>query len=243
MYRRILNCNKVDTYSVEPRKTLMAKVRIALADDHALLRAGMALLINAQEDMEVVAEAGTSSDAVAAVLRTKPDLLALDLSMPGGGSIKAIEQLAATCPQTKVIVITSHDDPAFLRAAMSAGCAGFLVKTVSDAEMLSAFRTILQGRMVINLPLSGEQRETVLGESSNSVQNPALAKLSEREREVLGQLARGFSNQQIADSLFLSVKTIETYRSRIGEKLGLRNRAEMVALAIKAGLLETTELS
>lgn len=214
----------------------MAKVKVVLADDHALLRAGLAVLINAQPDMEVVAEAATAQEAIEAVQRTQPDLLTLDLTMPGGNSVQAIETLRQKCPKTRILVLTMHDDPGYLHATMSAGCAGYLVKTASDAEMLSALRTVAQGRTVVGLSLSQGDARSVLGPGAKT-EHPALAPLSEREREVLQLLARGHTNHQIADKLFLSVKTVETYRSRIGEKLGLRDRAELVAYAIKVGFL------
>ena len=220
----------------------MSKLRIVLADDHALLRAGLAVLINAQSDMEVVAQASTTDEAMAAVTGTQPDVLVLDLTMPGGSSVKAIEGLRQQCPQTKILVLTMHDDPAYLRSTLAAGSSGYLVKTASDAELLSALRTVAQGRKAINLSLSPDEMQTVLGAVANKTGHSGPAVLSEREQEVLQLLARGHTNQKIADKLFLSVKTIETYRSRIGEKLGLRDRAELVTYAMKVGLLGKDEI-
>ena len=220
----------------------MSKLRIVLADDHALLRAGLAVLINAQSDMEVVAQASTTDEAMAAVTDTQPDVLVLDLTMPGGSSVKAIEGLRQQCPQTKILVLTMHDDPAYLRSTLAAGSSGYLVKTASDAELLSALRTVAQGRTSINLSLSSDEMQTVLGAVANKTGHSGPAVLSEREQEVLQLLARGHTNQKIADKLFLSVKTIETYRSRIGEKLGLRDRAELVIYAMKVGLLGKDEI-
>ena len=221
----------------------MSKLRIVLADDHALLRAGLAVLINAQSDMEVVAQASTTDEAMAAVTDTQPDVLVLDLTMPGGSSVKAIEGLRQQCPQTKILVLTMHDDPAYLRSTLAAGSSGYLVKTASDAELLSALRTVAQGRKAINLSLSSDEMQTVLGAVANKTGHSGPAVLSEREQEVLQLLARGHTNQKIADKLFLSVKTIETYRSRIGEKLGLRDRAELVTYAMKVGLLGKDEIN
>jgi DNA-binding NarL/FixJ family response regulator len=220
----------------------MSKLRIVLADDHALLRAGLAVLINAQSDMEVVAQASTTDEAMAAVTGTQPDVLVLDLTMPGGSSVKAIEGLRQQCPQTKILVLTMHDDPAYLRSTLAAGSSGYLVKTASDAELLSALRTVAQGRKAINLSLSSDEMQTVLGAVANKTGHSGPAVLSKREQEVLQLLARGHTNQKIADKLFLSVKTIETYRSRIGEKLGLRDRAELVTYAMKVGLLGKDEI-
>lgn len=215
----------------------MEKLQIVLADDHALLRAGLAALINAQADMEVVAQAANCEEALSAVLKTRPQVLVLDLSMPGGGSIQLIEKLKTQAPATRVLVVTTHDDPAYLRATLAAGCVGYLVKTAGDVEMLSALRTVAQGRTVINLSLSAAEMQAALGGADAKSKASPVSQLSEREREVLQYLARGFTNQQIAAKLFLSVKTIETYRSRIGEKLGLRDRAELVAFAMEHHLL------
>jgi len=213
----------------------MSKLKVALADDHSLLRAGLALLINAQPDMEVVAEAATAEEAIEVVANTQPDLLTMDLSMPGGNCIQAIETLRIQHPETRILVLTTHDDPGYLRATMAAGCAGYLVKTASDAEMLSALRTVAQGRTVIGLTLSEGDAKSIF-DVTGTAPHPALAPLSQREREVLKLLAKGHTNRQIADILFLSIKTVETYRSRIGEKLGLKDRAQLVAHAIKTGL-------
>jgi two-component system response regulator NreC len=220
----------------------MAKLRIILADDHALLRAGLAMLINTQADMEVVGQAASASEAIAIATSEKPDVLVLDLTMPGGHGITGIETVRQRSPDTKILVLTMHDDAAYLRATLAAGAAGYMVKTASDSELLSAVRTVAQGRKAINLSLSEEALHTVLGEARAKSAPGAAPSLSEREREVLQLLARGHTNQQIATKLFLSVKTIETYRSRIGEKLGLRDRAELVAYALKIGLLGKSEL-
>jgi two-component system, NarL family, response regulator NreC len=221
----------------------MSKLRIVLADDHALLRAGLAVLINAQDDMAVVAQASTTAEAIAVAASIQPDVLVLDLTMPDGSSVKAIETIQLACAQTKILVLTMHDDPAYLRSTLTAGAAGYLVKTASDAELLSALRTVAQGRTAINLSLSPDELQKVLGAAGGNAAESGGAALSEREQEVLALLARGHTNQQIADKLFLSVKTIETYRSRIGEKLGLRDRAQLVAHAIKSGMLDTNEIT
>src|SRR5207245_1105309 len=121
---------------------IMAKIRVVIADDHAVLRTGLRMLINAQHDMEVVSEAADVHEAVRKTVELRPDVLSLDLTMPGGSSIKAIERLREACPQTRVLVLTMHDDPAYLRAVLAAGGAGYIVKTAADAELLTAIRAI-----------------------------------------------------------------------------------------------------
>jgi DNA-binding NarL/FixJ family response regulator len=217
----------------------MTTIRVLLADDHAVLRAGLQMLINAQPGMEVVGEAGDSQEALAKVRQLNPDVLTLDLTMPGGSSIQLIEQLRRECPHTQVLVLTMHDDPAYLRAALAAGSAGYVVKTAADTDLLSAIRGVCQGRTVVNVSLPTATVQTALDRDAGaaSAQAAGSAALSPREREVLILLARGHTNQEIANKLFLSVKTVETYRARIADKLGLRTRADLVRYALEVGLL------
>ncbi len=223
----------------------MKKIRVLVADDHAVLRAGLRMLLNAQPDIEVVAEAAENSEALRLAKNVSPDVMTLDLTMPGGGSIKMIERLAQECPATRVVVLTMHDDPAYLQAVLAAGGYGYVVKTAADAELLTAIRAVSRGRTYVDSHLkhdtspSGSSVKAPLG----SLGKPA-AGLSEREREVLILVAKGHTNKEIADRLFLSVKSIETYRARLTEKLGLRTRAELVRYALEIGLLgpETNSL-
>lgn len=215
----------------------MAKIRVLLADDHAVLRAGLGLLINAQPDMEVVGEAGDSRDALRQTQKLDPNVLVLDLNMPGGGSIKVIERLRQDQAQTRVLVLTMHDDAAYLRAVLAAGGAGYVVKTAADVDLLTAIRAVARGRTFVDLDLS-EGVKAVLGQvagGKGSAGTPTA--LSEREQEVLELFAQGHSNRDIAERLFLSVKTIETYRARIADKLGLKTRADIVRYAVEIGLL------
>jgi DNA-binding NarL/FixJ family response regulator len=214
----------------------MGTIRVLLADDHALLRAGLRLLINAEPEMEVVGEAADCREALAGVRALKPDVLTLDLTMPGGNSIRLIEQLRREHPGTQVLVLTMHDDPAYLRAALAAGSAGYVVKAAADTELLSGIRAVCEGRVVVHV--SRPTAHPALDpEEAESPRPSGAARLSSREREVLTLLARGHTNQEIARLLFLSVKTIETYRARIADKLGLRSRADLVRYALEVGLL------
>jgi len=215
----------------------MSKLRIVVADDHALLRGGLTALISAQSDMEIVGEAATADEALQVVSRLTPDLLTLDLTMPGGSSVKAIEKVRQQSPDTKVLVLTMHDDSAYLRATLAAGADGYLVKTATDAEMLSALRAVAKGRTVVNLAASPQKIHAAMI-SAEKPESPGHDSLSERELEVIRFLAKGHTNQEIADKLFLSVKTIETYRSRIGTKLGLKTRADIVKYVTELGLLD-----
>jgi DNA-binding NarL/FixJ family response regulator len=214
----------------------MAKIRILIADDHAILRAGLELLINAQPDMEVVGHAETIHEIVPACLAADPDVLLQDLSMPGGSGVSAIAHVRQECPRTRILVLTVHDDPVYMRAAMAAGAMGYIVKTAGVVEVMSAIRAVHQGRVFVEPHLFASSPSALLEASQTSppASRPAL---SRREQEVLTLLAEGHTNQQIADRLFLSVKTIETYRARIAEKLGLRSRADIFRYAMEMGLL------
>jgi two-component system response regulator NreC len=212
----------------------MGRIRVLVVDDHAVLRAGLRMLIRAQADMDVVGEAADAEEAVRKALEARPDVVLMDLSMPGAGGIRAIECLRQDCPTSRVLVLTMHDVPAYLRSALAAGASGYVVKSAADSELLSAIRGVYRGRTVLDPELAASALQNTLGRRPAG--GPAGA-LSPREREVLDLIAQGYTNQQIADRFGLSVKTIETHRSRLVEKLGLRSRAELVRYALDSGLL------
>jgi len=195
------------------------------------------MLISSQRDLEVVGEAGDGEEVVRKATALRPDVVVVDITMPGTGGIKAIERIRQAVPATRVLVLTMHDVPAYFRAALAAGAAGYVVKRAADAELLAAIRDVHRGRTVLDPTLAARvvqgglrRRPALPGEGG-----PPL--LSQREHEVLELVAQGYTNQQIADRLGLSVKTIETYRARLVEKLGLQSRAELVRYAMDSGLL------
>jgi two-component system response regulator NreC len=219
----------------------MEKTRVVVVDDHAVMRAGLRMLIDAQPDMAVVGEAGNGREAIEQAKASRPDLLLLDLSMPGLGGIATIELLRKEAPQAKVLILTMHDDPEYLRQVLEAGASGYLVKNAADTELLAAMRAVRRGEVYVYSSLTGALLDMAFDKRQKREERDAVADLSKREIEVLRLLALGHTNQQIADRLFLSVKTIETYRSRITEKLQLPTRAELVRYAIKHGLLTPDE--
>jgi len=216
----------------------MSRIRVLIVDDHAVLRAGLRMLMGGQPDMEVVGEAADGEEAVRQIPDTRPDVVLMDITMPGIGGIKAIEKIRRARPETRILVLTMHDVPAYLRSVLAAGASGYVVKRAADTELLSAIRGVHRGRTVLDPALAtrviqgGLRRRSPAGQAAG-----AASVLSQREREVLELVAQGFTNQQIADRLGLSVKTVETYRSRLVEKLGLRSRAELVRYALDSGLL------
>ncbi len=215
----------------------MERMKILLADDHAVLRAGLRMLINAQPDMEVVGEAGDGREAIEQVEKLWPDIVVLDLSMPGLDGLSALGLIKARAPRIKILVLTMHDDERYLREVLGAGGSGYVVKKAADMELLSAIRAVNRGEVYVNSSLTSPRVEEIFDRRvAGEVRvSDRFEDLSDREKEVLCLLARGYTNQQIADTLFSSVKTIETYRARLMEKLELRTRVELVQYALQRG--------
>lgn len=217
----------------------MSKTRVLIVDDHAMLRSGIRMLIAAQPDLECVGESGSIREAIEAATQTRPDVITLDLTMPGGSGIEGIGKLRAAAPDAKILVLTMHDDPAFVRSSLAMGASGYIVKSAADTELMGAIRAVARGRVFVDIQNVGTSDE-IMGEASGGRASP-FSKLSEREREVLIEVAKGYTNQQIAERVGLSVKTIESYRARLMQKLGLKDRADLMRLAVEAGLLKASE--
>jgi two-component system response regulator NreC len=198
------------------------------------------MLLEAQSDMEVAGEAGDGTEVVRKAQALRPDVVLLDLSMPGPSSGDTIRELVRLAPGPRVLVLTMHDDPASMQAALLAGASGYVVKQVADVELLTAIRAVHRGRTFVELtrPAAGVRRHEG-GRPSRDAPAPRQPKLlSPREAEVLQLLAQGHTYQEAADRLAVSVKTIETHRKRLTDKLGLTNRAELYRFAVQFGLLE-----
>ena len=215
-----------------------SKIRVMIADDHAILRSGLRLLVNGQADMEVVAEASDGEQAVQAVHETRPAVALIDLTMPRIGGMQALRDIVRDCPKTRVLVLTMHDDPAYLRSVLAAGAFGYVLKRSVDAELLAAIRAVNRGGTFVDPSMAHVLVQDVL-EKKGSKARPKrpVNILSDRELQVLGLVARGYSSQQIAKQIFVGVKTVETYRSRLAQKLRLRTRSDMVRFAVQMGLL------
>ncbi|MBI3976736.1 MAG: response regulator transcription factor [Chloroflexi bacterium] len=220
------------------------RIRILLADDHAVLRAGLKLLLNGQPDMAVVGEAGDGAATVALARETRPDLVLMDLSMPGVGGLEATRLIHQQLPAVRVLVLSMYDDERYLRESLEAGASGYILKRAADTELLAAVRAVHRGETYLHPSLTTYLVDSLLhrqpaprSEPLPAGATPAPSVLSERERAVLVLVARGHTNQQVADLLGLSVKTVETYKTRLMDKLGCRGRAALVRYAIEHGLL------
>jgi two-component system response regulator NreC len=210
--------------------------RVLLTDDHAVLRSGLRLLIETQSDFKIVGEASNGLAALALAQELCPDLILLDLSMPGLGGLDALQALKNLVPETKTLILTMHEDPQYFRQALSDGAAGFIIKKAADSELLSAMRAIMQGGVYVHPSLTHYLLEDT---ATSSEQHDLWDKLSGREQQVLRLVALGHTSTEIAEELGLSSKTIDTYRSRGMEKLELKTRAALVRFALLGGLLDT----
>jgi two-component system response regulator NreC len=207
-------------------------VTVVLADDHELVRDGIRMVLEAQPDIEVVAQAPDAETAARYVLGHKPAILILDLSMPGKPSLELLPQMTEASPNTSVIVLTMQNEPAFARKALQAGAKGFVVKQSAASELVAAVRAVLAGQTYINPQLGAR-----LAAEPQTPEGPP-DDLTPREAEVLGLLALGYMNPEIAERLVLSVRTVETHRANIQRKTGLSTRAELIAYAIENELVD-----
>jgi two-component system, NarL family, response regulator NreC len=208
-------------------------IRILLADDHALVRQGLAMILGAQPDMEIVGQAGNGNEAVALAEKLKPDVIVMDVAMPDLNGIEATRRLAASLPRTRVLALSMHKDSVYVREILRAGARGYLLKDSGDADLIAAVRAIAKGEGYISPSVS----DAVLSDYRKHVTDP-LDLLTSREREVLQHIAEGQTNKEIATSLTLSVYTVEAHRGRIMEKLNLHSTGELVRFALRNGLID-----
>jgi two-component system, NarL family, response regulator NreC len=208
-------------------------IRLMLVDDHAVVRAGLKSLFDLQEDLSVVAESDTTRDVLRKIDEARPDVLVIDLTLPGGGSLELIRALRGRPDAPKVLVLTMHDAVPYARAALAAGAIGYVVKTLAEADVLAAVRAVSHGRIFIDLDDARATAEI----HAQTVLPGGTTELSERELEVLSLLGHGFSNLEIAEKLDISAKTVATYKARIGDKVGLKTTADFVKYAADNGLL------
>jgi DNA-binding NarL/FixJ family response regulator len=209
-------------------------IRVLIVDDHAVVRAGLRLLLAAQEDIEPVGEAGTGREAVFEARSLEPDVILLDVVMPDQGGLDVLPTLLHERPETKVLVLSMQDEPAYVRQAFALGASGYVLKEAADSEVVAAVREVARGGRYVHPELGARLIVAEAEAERRADEDP----LSDREREVARLLALGHTNQEIAQSLFISVRTAETHRAHIMQKLRLQTRAELVHWALTEGLLD-----
>jgi DNA-binding NarL/FixJ family response regulator len=209
-------------------------VRVALCDDHAIVRSGLRRILDAEHDLEVVGEAGSVREAVVLARAERPDVFVMDLGLPDGSGITGTAEVRKASPATRVLVLTVHDDVAYLRRAFEAGADGYMVKEAAAVELVQAVRQVASGRQYVHPSLGAA---LLAPDAPPARLGGPGGKLSEREGEVLRLIALGLTNAEIAERLYLSVRTVETHRAHIHRKLDIRSRAELVRFARAAGFL------
>ena len=208
-------------------------VRVLIVDDHAVVRSGLRMVLEAESELEVVGEAGTGREAIFEARSTKPDVILLDVVMPDQSGLDVLPTLLHEHPETKILVLSMQDEPQYVRQAFAAGASGYVLKEAADAEVVAAIREIAKGGRYVHPELGARLIAAEADEQRRAAEDP----LSDREREVLRLLALGHTNQEIASQLYISIRTAETHRAHIMQKLRLTTRAELVRYAIAQGLL------
>ncbi len=214
----------------------LVPTRVLIVDDHAVVRKGLRLVLEAEDDLEPVGEAGDAREAVFQARALKPDVILLDIVMPGESGLEILPTLRHEHPEAKVLVLSMQDDPPYVRQAFAAGASGYVLKEAADTEVVAAVREVARGGRYVHPELGARLVAAETEEARRAEEDP----LSEREREVLRLLALGHTNQEIAKQLYISVRTAETHRAHIMQKLRLSSRAELVSYALTHGLLTET---
>ena len=214
------------------------KIRILLADDHTILRAGLKMMLNAQPDMEIVGEAQDGRQAIQEAQRLQPDVILMDITMPDLNGIEATRQIKRVLSEVKILVLTMHENDEYVFQALRAGASGYMLKEAADTELITAIHVIKSGQFY----LSPTAQSVVIGDYLQRVrtgeERDSYSSLTEREREILKLVAEGHTNNQIAERLIISPKTVDTHRTHVMDKLNLHSRAELVKYAMRRGLLE-----
>lgn len=217
-------------------------MKIVIADDHAVVRTGFSMILNYQEDMEVVATAADGVEAYQKVLEYRPDVLILDLSMPPGESgLVATSKISESFPETKILILTMYDDEEYLFHVLKSGAKGYILKNAPDEQLILAVRTVYRGETYIDMKLTTSLVNEFINQSNQEEVNYSsdpFKVLSKRELEILPLIAKGYGNKEIAEKLFVSVKTVEAHKTHIMNKLNLKSKPELVEYALKKELLE-----
>ncbi len=214
------------------------KIRVLLVDDHTILRAGLRMMLNAQADIEVVGEASDGEQGRDEAKRLHPHVALMDISMPNMNGIEATRQIKKALPEVRVLVLTMHENEGYLFQCLRAGASGYILKEAADTELLSAIRIVQSGRIYLSPAAQSMMVGDYLQRVRAGEERDSYNDLTEREREILKLVAEGYTNNQIAEKLVISPKTVDTHRTHVMDKLNLHSRAELVKFAMRRGLLE-----
>lgn len=213
-------------------------IRVLIADDHKIVRSGLEMLVNEQEDMTVIGTAADGEEAFGKTIKLKPDVVIMDLNMPDGkNGLIATKRLKEKLPKIKILVLTMHDDKRYIFRMLQAGASGYLLKSAEDLDLIHAIRSVYNGEAYLYPKATKLLIEEYMDKASNGDKR-GMNLLTSREQEVLSFIAKGFTNKEIAEKLFVSVKTVEAHKAKIMDKLELRTRADLVQFALKQGLLD-----
>jgi two-component system response regulator NreC len=215
-----------------------AKIRVLVVDDHTILRVGLRMMLNAQPDIEVVGEASDGNQAVTEALRLVPDVILMDIAMPDCNGIEATRQVKRVQPETRVLVLTMHENEEYLFQTLRAGASGYILKEAADTELITAIHAVSGGRFYLSPSAQSIMVGDYLQRVRSGEEHDSYNALTEREREILKLVAEGYTNNQIAERLTISPKTVDTHRTHVMDKLNLHSRAELVKYAMRRGLLE-----
>ncbi len=216
----------------------MSKIRVIIADDHAILREGIRALLEGFEDIEVVGDATDGKEAIEKSRKLQPDVVLMDIAMPGLGGLEATLEIRKACPKTKVLVLTQYDNKEYIYRFLKAGASGYVLKKAASTELISAIRAAHRGGSFLYPDVAPAVIEGYLQRKDKELEGDPYESLTNREKQVLKLIAEGYTNKQIADMLYMSVKTVMGHRTHIMEKLNIHSRTELVKFAIRKGLIE-----
>lgn len=216
-------------------------IRLLLADDHAVVRSGLRLLLEAQPDLAIIGEAENGEEAIRRTAELRPDVVLMDIEMPGMNGIEAARRIKAQSPGTSVLALTMYEDDQYFFEMLRAGASGYVPKRAAPDELASAIRAVSRGEVFIHPSLAGRLVQDYLQRRDVDVQEPVAGDLTPREQEVLTLIAQGLSNNEIADQLVISAKTVDRHRENIMRKLNLHNRVDLVKYALRKGLIDLEE--
>ncbi|HEY1387783.1 MAG TPA: response regulator transcription factor [Ktedonobacterales bacterium] len=228
----------IETEDTVPDRVDSGPIRVLLADDHTILRAGLKMMLSVQPDIEIVGEASDGRQAIAEAQRLQPDVILMDITMPELNGIEATRQVKKLLPETRVLVLTMHENEEYLFQVLRAGASGYILKEAADTELISAIRSVYAGRFYLSPPAQGMMVGDYMQRVRAGEEHDSYSGLTEREREILKLVAEGYTNNQIGERLVISPKTVDTHRTHVMDKLNLHSRAELVKYAMRRGLLE-----